>query len=92
MRLVTRQQNLANRGRLRTNKTSKFKGVRLRKGNLQRPWSASIAKTTEGVKKVYHVGYFYSERDAAIAYDRKARALFGEYAMFNLPDEFKATE
>jgi len=38
------------------------------------------------------VGYFYSERDAAIAYDRKARALFGEYAMFNLPDEFKATE
>jgi len=37
--------------------------------------------------KRYNVGHFDTEIDAALAYDRKARELFGSYAYLNFPDQ-----
>ena len=62
-------------------KKSPYKGVRYVEETGR--WIAEI--THRGRK--YHLGTFDDERDAARAYDRKARDLFGPYARLNFPDE-----
>lgn len=80
LRAVTRSQNNQN-SQPRTIKTSQYKGV-----FIHRPsgfWVAEIAK--DGTKK--RIGYFETEREAAIAYNENARLWFGEYARLNtIPD------
>lgn len=79
LRLATPAQNLANMGRHRDN-TSGFKGVHRHSSGL---WAASICVN----RKRTHIGYFRNPKDAARAYDAKARELRGEFARVNFPDE-----
>jgi len=70
------------RGRIRKNKSSHFKGVSLNK-KLQK-WDARIKK--QG--KQFCLGLFDSEFDAAKAYDAKAVELYGELACKNFGNKF----
>jgi hypothetical protein len=61
----------------RKNKTSKYLGVYLNKRyNL---WVAQVRKNG----KANVAGYFKNEKEAAIAYDKKAAELHGEFASLN---------
>ena len=62
-------------------KTSKYIGVCRPKD--KKKWKASIAFRN----KEYRLGYFYTEEDAAHAYDRKAIELYGENAKLNFPNK-----
>ena len=77
LRLATKSQNTANRA-VQKNCKAKIKGIRKFNKNLQKPWSARIAK--EGV--VYNLGYFASEEEARQAYIKAAIELFGEFACY----------
>lgn len=77
LRVATHAQNLGNQKKTRG--SSKYKGVCLYKQNKKLCWVANIR--TKG-KPVY-IGYFQSEEDAARAYDKKAKELFGEFAKLN---------
>lgn len=81
LRICTQAQNIHN-SRPRRNRSSKYKGVFWDKVNKK--WSASIRK---GDKRIY-LGGFDDEIEAALAYDRKAEELFGEFAYLN----FKTTD
>lgn len=59
--------------------SSKYKGVNRRTGHVIKIWGANIGK--EG--KVYFLGYYKTEKEAALAYNEKARELYGEYAYQN---------
>jgi hypothetical protein len=63
------------RSRPRRDGVSCFKGVHRNRGR----WRAMI----RAGGKSSHVGYFDTERDAAMAYDRAAVATHGEFAMTN---------
>jgi len=84
LRLCTVAQNNQNsRPHIRLNKLSKYKGVTFDKNrNL---FNASIRQN----KKGYFLGGFKEERDAAKAYDKKARELFGKFAYLNFPAEVR---
>ena len=78
LRLVTHQLNSWNRCKRCDAKHSKFKGVSKRKnGN----WWAYIQ--TNGVCRC--LGTFTTEKHAALAYDRAARGVYGEFAKLNFP-------
>lgn len=74
LRIADAVQNGANR-RKNITSSSNYKGVE--KSRLR--WRARIFHH----KKVVNVGHFKTEIEAAKAYDRKARELFGEFARTN---------
>jgi len=76
LRLCNHKQNGWNR-RPNSRGYSKYKGVSWHKGNKK--WRAAIRKSY----KLTHLGYFDSEIEAALAYDKKAKELFGEFAYLN---------
>ena len=78
LRNCTNAQNQWNR-KIQKNGSSQYRGV----GFIKRksPWQASI----RFYGKLIHIGTFALEKDAAIAYDRKAVELFGEFARINFP-------
>lgn len=78
LRKATYAENNRNR-RKDANKVSKYKGV----SKHYDKWSASIWADE---KKTW-LGRFDSEEDAARAYDKAARRLFGEFARVNFPLE-----
>jgi len=80
LRLCTQAQNIYN-SLPRLNCSSKYKGVYWEKA--KKKFRARI--THRG--KNYHLGHFDSEIDAAKAYDKKAKELFGEFAFLNFRDE-----
>jgi hypothetical protein len=82
LRVATPSQNCRNT-RSHKDSSSIYKGVRCKysKGKYAR-WEMNIF--SEG-KRISH--YFGSEIEAARAYDKKARELFGEFACLNFPDD-----
>lgn len=73
VRIVTNLQNQFNRGP--RDGTSKYKGVSKSKGK----WIAQIGMNCRTIP----IGRYSSEEEAAKAYNKKAKELFGEYAYLN---------
>jgi hypothetical protein len=61
-------------------RTSAYKGVHWHK--VTSKWATKIRSE----HRVYHLGVFVNEVDAALAYDHAARQLHGEYAVLNFPE------
>ena len=78
LRLCTITQNNRN-SRPYRNATSKYKGVCWEKAC--RKWYAKIKPN----RKTISLGLFTDQIEAAVAYDRKAEVLFGEFAYLNFP-------
>lgn len=79
LRYATRSQNHANRHKIKET-SSKYKGVAFKKDVFRKsPWRAMIGKDYHH----YHLGYFKTESEAALAYNKKAIELYGEFAKLN---------
>lgn len=74
-RFVTLQQSNFNRGKKLT-RVSEYKGVY----PSPKKWYSRITK--EG--KDYYLGIFTTKEEAALAYNEKAKELFGEFACLNI--------
>ncbi len=77
LRIATPSQNIANSRKHGTTTSSRYKGVSLFKRTGQ--WTAQIGKPKR------HLGYFATEESAALAYDRAAIEVWGEFANPNFP-------
>lgn len=77
LRICTNSQNQMNGASYRGS-SSKFRGVSYRKRD--KLWVAQIQKD----KKKHHIGQFECEKDAALAYNAKAKHLFGEFVRLNV--------
>lgn len=73
------ERNTKQRGKANAPKSSKYLGISLTKHGK---WMAVICKH----KKIYYLGLYLSEEAAAMAYDRKARELYGNDAKLNFPN------
>lgn len=83
LRLATLSQQNMNRP-LQSNNKVGFKGVRRStRPNLKRPYEAYIVSN----RKQRHLGMFVTAEEAALAYDRAAVELFGEFACLNHPEK-----
>ena len=79
LRICTMQQNTWNMRKQKGNCTSQYKGVTWRKDIGK--WQARIICDGKRIS----IGFFDDEKAAAMAYDAKAKELFGEFAAPNLP-------
>jgi hypothetical protein len=77
LRIGSRREN--QRDRNSSGSTSKYKGVSW--NSRANKWAVNIMAGNE----YYFLGYFRDEREAALAYDMRARELHGEFARFNFP-------
>ena len=76
LRICNHSQNQCNR---KGNGSSKYLGVSIEKnGNYKR-----IRASIQTNKKSINLGCFYTEKQAALAYDQKAKELHGEFANLN---------
>ena len=78
LRPSTNSENARN-AKPSNNKSSKYKGVSLKKEHSSKKWCARIKFNGKQI----HIGYFECEIHAALAYDKKAKELFGEFAYLN---------
>jgi hypothetical protein len=79
LRVCNTSQNLANRPK-QINNSSGFKGVFFfKQGQRTKRWKSAIK-----IKDEYkQLGYFLTKEEAALAYNQKAKELFGEFAYLN---------
>jgi len=76
LRWCTPQQNCYNKSKTTSTTSSKYKGVyKKNDGTFQ-------SHIMHNYKK-FHLGTFVEEKDAAIAYNNKAKELFGEFSKLN---------
>lgn len=82
LRIVTREENNMNRHK-RHNCSSKYKGVSLddKSTNKTKVWKAYIGGKSTGGRVT--IGRFSTEDEAALAYNKAAARLFGEFAKLN---------
>ena len=85
LRGCSHSQNIAN-SKTRTmygskNKTSFFRGVNW--SAQRKKWRARVCKNY----KVFELGFFNDQLDAAKAYDKKSKELFGDFARLNFSEE-----
>lgn len=78
LRFCSRSQNAGNSNKSSKKKTSKYKGVSFFKPTKK--WVSSIRFNGKGI----HIGYFVSEKSAALAYNEYALFLFGKFACINV--------
>lgn len=76
LRICTHQQNTQNQRKPKY-KSSKYKGVHW--SRIAKKWAATIRHNNKGI----HLGYFVNQIEAAKTYNKKAKALFGEFARLN---------
>jgi len=76
IRLCSGAQNKQNRG-IQKNNISGYRGVHW--SSLNDKWRATI--DVNG--KRHHLGLFYEERDAALAYNESAKKFYGAFAFIN---------
>lgn len=86
LRFCTPAQNSRNRITVGKNNTSGFKGVCNKKGNYKKPWVAQIKCDQNN----YYLGRFSTPEEAAMAYNKKATELFGEFARLNILPRYPA--
>ena len=79
LRIATRSQNSYNKP-VMAKSISGYKGVSLFKRTGK--WTAQICPN---YKKI-HLGYFNTPIEAAVAYDKKALEIIGDYASLNFPN------
>lgn len=86
LRRCTRSENYLNSPPRLSNKSG-FKGVYKNNHGRRKNkvWQASTQKTVDGVSKRIFIGYFATAEEAAKAYDKKIKELFGEFAWLNFP-------
>lgn len=87
LRFVSASQNMQHTRGWANRKYSKFKGVTRHvcskcNGMHKKKWTAQITVN----RKLYNLGAFEFEEDAAKAYDAAAKSNYGEYAYLNFPD------
>ncbi len=78
LRPCNKSQNGMNRGTIRKNRLTKFKGVQMRSDGKK--WVAEIVAN----KKKTHLGSFNTDVEAAIAYNNAAKIHHGEFARLNV--------
>lgn len=84
LRLCTNKDNTRNSSPHKDS-SSVYKGV---------SWYSPTSNWTSRISAdgfLYHLGRYPTELEAATAYDKKAKELFGEYAWLNFPDTEEAS-
>lgn len=80
LRATTQTKSLAYARKRKAKTYSKFKGVTFNKNKKDdKKWIANIVKNY----RRYYLGYFKTEEEAALAYNERARELYGEFAYQN---------
>lgn len=79
LRVATDRQNSQAYRRKAKGKTSQYRGVCWREDHQK--WRVQISLNGNQLS----IGCYDSEREAALAYDRAAQKLFGEFASLNFP-------
>lgn len=77
LRLASHQQNMMNANYKKRPTSSIFKGVYMPRNKSK--WKAKIQHNGKAI----HLGTYIDEKTAAMAYNNKAKELFGEFATLN---------
>lgn len=79
LRVCTTQENLRNKSPKVNRLNSKYKGVYYTDACGSKHWVTCIRCNYKQI----HIGYYHSQEEAALAYNEKAKELFGEFARLN---------
>ena len=87
MRVCTQRQNSYNARKTLSPRLSEYKGVTFDRARNR--WKAQIVKPNmpSGTHGCLFLGRFFTEYQAALAYDEAARKFFGEFAAVNFPKQ-----